>query len=356
MTQKFTYKNFTYELDEKFNHKVTTEPETKVPEVFYKYYGANENSFSALQDLKFYCTHPYSFNDSVDSSELLLDFEDLTIERFKDFHERILPVDELKKYDLDKLFEEDKKVNFYKFRNFAYNYFSRNIGLISLTTMPFNILMWSHYTNESGFVLEFETENLLQDISLQNKDITNYCLRPVQYVDKLEFINMFSKQFKTPDIPLLYATTIKRKEWEYEQEWRLSIYKQNMGIPLSILYPGYSDYKGQNDRFFHYSKNTIQSISVGKHFFSGRNCEKLIIDNGICVTLFEREDEKFKALDSNFIKFVNHIHNEYNDKLYMSGEYEDGKSLLRSLGKINLERIDYKTFRIVDLKKIVIKD
>ena len=144
MTQKFTYKNFTYELDEKFNHKVTTEPETKVPEVFYKYYGANENSFSALQDLKFYCTHPYSFNDSVDSSELLLDFEDLTIERFKDFHERTLPVDELKKYDLDKLFEEDKKVNFYKFRNFAYNYFSRNIGLISLTTMPFNILMWSH--------------------------------------------------------------------------------------------------------------------------------------------------------------------------------------------------------------------
>ena len=73
-----------------------------------------------------------------------------------------------------------------------------------------------------------------------------------------------------------------------------------MGIPLSILYPGYSDYKGQNDRFFHYSKNTIQSISVGKHFFSGRNCEKLIIDNGICVTLVEREDEKFKALDSNF--------------------------------------------------------
>ena len=114
----------------------------------------------------------------------------------------MLPADELDKLDLDKLFEEDLKRGFYAFRNFAYNFFSRNIGLISLTTMP----------------------------------------------------------------PLLYTTTIKRKEWEYEEEWRLSIYKREMGIPFSILYPGDIDYEGRDDRFFRYSKGTIQSISLGKHF------------------------------------------------------------------------------------------
>lgn len=283
MPQKYTYNNFTYELDEKYNHIVTTNPQTEIPDFIYKYYGIGENSFSALENLRLYGSHPYSFNDSVDSSELLLDFENLTIDRFKSFHQQMLPAHELDKLDLDKLFEEDLKRGFYAFRNFAYNFFSRNIGLISLTTIPFNILMWSHYTNETGFVIEFDTESLLQDIPKNNNDITNYCFRPVQYVEKLKFIKMFGENFTTPDIPLLYATTIKRKEWEYEEEWRLSIYKRDMGIPFSNLYPGDIDYEGSDDRFFKYSKGTIQSISLGKHFFSGRNCEKVINDNGICV-------------------------------------------------------------------------
>ncbi|RMZ58446.1 DUF2971 domain-containing protein [Chryseobacterium nematophagum] len=355
MTQKYTYNNFTYELDEKFNHIVTTNPQTKEPDVIYKYYGIGENSFSALENLRLYCTHPYLFNDSMDSSELLLDFENLTIDKFKRFHQKMLP-DKLDKLNLDELFEEDLKRNFYTFRGFVYNYFSRKIGLISLTTIPFNILMWSHYTNETGFLIEFDTKNLLDDIPQKNKDITNYCFRPVQYVEKLEIIKMFDENFKTPDIPFLYTTTIKLKEWEYEQEWRLSIYKEDMGIPASILYPGVIDYEGKNNRFFKYSKETIKSISLGKHFFSGRNCEKVVYEKGIVVTLFEREDEKFKDSDKKFINFVNHLNNEYNDRLYISGEYGDGGVLRRSLGRIELEKLDYKTFKIVELKDIIIKD
>jgi hypothetical protein len=258
--------------------------------------------------------------------------------------------------NLNELFEQDIKRNFYTFRNLTYNYFTRNIGLISLTTVPFNILMWSHYTNESGFVIEFDTKNLLNDINVKNNDIDNYCFRPVQYVEDIEFINMFDKEFSTPDIPLLYSTNIKRKEWEYEDEWRLGIYKRNMGIPFSSLYPGESDYEGTNSRFFYYSKNSIESISLGKHFFSGINCDEVINNNGIIVTLKNRSEEKFKDIDKNFITLVNHLFENYNDKLYMSGEYEEQDKLKRSLGQICLERIDNKTFKIIDLKKIIIKD
>ncbi|WP_294240169.1 DUF2971 domain-containing protein [uncultured Chryseobacterium sp.] len=356
MAQKYIYKNFIYQLDEKSNHIVKTIPPRNNPEVVYKYYSISENSISALQNLRLYATHPYSFNDSVDSSELILNFKDITRERFENFHKQMLAPVELNKLDLNELFEQDKKRNFYNFRNFTFNYFTRNIGLISLTTVPFNILMWSHYTNESGFVIEFDTENLLKDINLKNRDITNYCFRPVQYVEDIEFINMFDKQFSTPDIPFLYSTNIKRKEWIYEDEWRLGIYKRNMGIPFSSLYPGELDYQGTDNRFFNYSKNSIESISLGKHFFSGLNCDKVINDNGIIVTLKERSEEKFKDTDKNFIEFVNHLFENYNDKLYMSGEYEEQNKLKRSLGQISLERVSNNIFKIIDLKRIVLKD
>ena len=356
MTQKYTYFDFNYELDNKGNHIVKTNPERSEPEAIYKYYGISENSILALENLQLYATHPFSFNDSVDSSELLLDFRNVSKELFINFYKRMLKFEEFSKYNFDQAFEDDKKSNFEVFKNFVYTSFSKNIGLISLTTMPFNILMWSHYTHETGFVIEFDTKKLLDNIKSQNNDINNYCFRPVQYVDNLEFIDSFSADFNTPDIPFLYATTIKRKEWEYENEWRLSIYKNDMDIPFSVLYPGRTDYKGRNNRFFKYSKDALESISLGKYFFNGKNCENVDNNNGIVFKLHKRLDKKYKEMDKNFIKLVNLLYENYNDVLYMSGEYEDKNRLLRSLGKITLEKIDDRTFKLIDLKRIIKKD
>ncbi|MCT3641370.1 hypothetical protein CMT69_07880 [Elizabethkingia anophelis] len=356
MTQKYNYLDFTYKLDSKGNHIVKTNPEKSEPEAIYKYYGISINSILALENLQLYATHPFSFNDSVDSSELLLDFRNVSKERFISFYKRMLIPEEFSKYDFNETYENDRKANFDNFKNFVYTNFTRNIGLISLTTIPFNILMWSHYTNETGFVIEFDTKKLLDDIKSQNNDINNYCFRPIQYVDNLEFIDAFSADFNTPDIPFLYATTIKRKEWEYENEWRLSIYKDDMDIPFSVLYPGSKDYKGKNNRFFKYSKDTLESISLGKHFFNGKNCESLDNDDGIVFKLQKRMDEKYKAMDEIFIKLVNLLYEKYNDILYMSGEIEEGNKLLRSLGKIELEKIDDRTFKLIDLKRVIKKN
>lgn len=260
---------------------------------------------------------------------------------------------EFKKYDFGAAFEEDKKRNFYSIRNYVYTNFSRNFGIISLTTIPFNILMWSHYTNETGFAIGFDTTKLLADIK-KNKDINNYCFRPVQYVESIEFINVFSEDFSTPDVPFLYATTIKRNEWQYEDEWRLSIYKNNMGIPFSKLYPDTTDFAGSNHRFFYYSPEAIESISLGKHFFNGRNCQS--VREGNIFTLYKRDDEENKENDELFIELVNHLTENFNDKLYMSGEYENGNTLVRSLGKISLEKISENVFKLTDLKEIAIKD
>ncbi|AZB34254.1 DUF2971 domain-containing protein [Chryseobacterium bernardetii] len=352
MRQEFQYKNFIYILDENNNHVVETIPDIPIPSKIYKYYSISENSMNALEELKLYSTHPFLFNDSIDSSELLLDFKNISEERYISFFNRMLTPEEFNKYDWKENYVEDKDDNFNGIRNFTYANFSRNYGLISLTTVPFNILMWSHYTSETGFVIGFETQSLLSDIKY-NKDINNYCFRPIQYVDKVEKIDMFHSRFSTPDVPFLYITTVKRDNWQYEDEWRLSIYKNSMDIPFGKLYPAMKTYPGKEDRFFRYQKESIESISLGKHFFNGSNCE--LTKEGNIFVLHKRFDEN-KESDERFINFVNHLINNYNDKLYMSGELERGNILLRSLGRIKIEKISEKEYKIIDLKEIKVQD
>lgn len=336
MRQEFEYQNFKYILDENNNHIVETNPKMEIPKSIFKYYAISENSIDALKNGYLYATHPFLFNDSIDSSELILDFKNLTLERFIGFYKRFLIPEEFAKYDYPKMYEEDKVNNFYNMRNFFYTTFSRNLGLISLTTKPFNILMWSHYTNEKGFVIELQTKEFIDDLKKNNPDLNNYCFRPVQYVKDIEFIEMFDDKFSTPDVPFLYMTTVKREEWNYEDEWRLSVYKNDMGIPFSALFPGSDNYEGKNERKLFYDKTIIKSISLGKHFFNGKNCSKV------------NNDLSFEISDGDFLSFVNFLYENHNDKLLMSGEYESQTKLKRSLGKIHLEKINENTFKIIE--------
>lgn len=354
MKNQFTYRDFTYLLDENNNHKVICNPIKSEPEEVYKYYSISENSIRALQNLSLYSTHPFLFNDSIDSSELILDFKNISKERYISFYKQMIIPEEFAKYDFDKNFEDDKTQNFFNIRNFAFTHFSRKIGIISLTTKPFNILMWSHYTNETGFVLELNTKKLLTNFKSENADVNNYCFRPIQYVENIEFMDAFAENFTSPDIPLLYITNIKRNDWQYEDEWRLSIYKNDMGIPFSKFYLQTEDFPGTNNRFFKYSFDTIESISLGKHFFNGKNCESLV--DGNILKLYNRDDNDNKKNDLLFNELVNHLFEKHNDHLYMSGEYEDGNTLKRSLGKIKLEKVSEYTFKLIDLNQVVIMD
>ena len=330
--QEYKFGDFTYQLINE-NHNVI-HPE-KEPQSFFKYYSIDKYKIDALLKNYIYTTHPYSFNDSIDSSELLLDFKNISKERYFSFFQRVVKPNELQNWDLEKIYNTDKNDSYSYIRNFFYQYFTRSLGLISLTTQPLNILMWSHYANEDGFVIELDKESLLEDIGKLNNDVKNYCLRPVQYVDNLVRIDMFQENFTTPDIPFLYMTTVKRTEWKYEDEWRLSIYKSTMDLPQSFLLPGSTDIKGENERKLYYSKTTLKSIILGKYFFNGRNCIQL------------NPDSSFTLKTTDFLDFVNHIFENYNDRIYMSGELESGNSFNRSVEKIELEKIDWNIFRIV---------
>ena len=342
MKQSYKYKNFTYILDG--NHEVVTDPASSLPQSVYKYYSNSKNSLDALLNSYLYATHPYSFNDSIDSSDLLLNFDKITFDRYLSFFKRTLKPEEFEKFNYEEMFEVDKKESFAGIRKFFYEYFTRNLGIISLTTEPINILMWSHYSSESGFLIELEANCLINNLRKNNTDIKNYCFRPVQYVDQLESIEVFQDGFTTPDVAFLYMTNVKRSEWSYEEEWRLAVYKTDMGIPFNYLLPGAKDYSGSEERKVYYSRDCVKSLIIGKYFFNGKNCDKLNEDRSIVIT------------NPDFLNLVNYLIENHNDKLFMSGELQKGNKFGRSVSKIQIDKVDDNTFKLVDLEEVFTKE
>ncbi|MFA5296651.1 MAG: DUF2971 domain-containing protein [Lutibacter sp.] len=321
---QYKYGKFTYQLDENNNYKVTSPiPE---PETVYKYYSNSKFSKEAITEQYLFCSHPYHLNDSMDTSNLLWDLTNITKKIYNAF---------FKKTGLDKIieisFEKDKKENFNLLRIHLFNFVTKGAGIISLTTEPLHTLMWSHYATEKGFMVELDYKEIKNGLGKYNKSLKNYAFLPIQYVEELESIDCFQEGFNSPDIPFLYSIGIKRKDWNYENEWRLIPFENNYGIPHSLILPQ-NDLKGDSERKLHYPKNAIKCIVLGKHFFNGKNIEQ-VIDNHI-----------FKLKED--FDFINYLFENFNDRIFLCGEYEKEKKFARSAEQIEFEKIDSTTFKI----------
>jgi hypothetical protein len=154
---------------------------------------------------------------------------------------------------------------------------------------------------------------------------------------------MFQDGFTTPDVSFLYMTTVKRSEWKYEDEWRLTVYKTDMGIPFGYFNPGTKDYDGTENRKVFYSRDCIKTIFLGKHFINDKNSSAI------------NADQSFSISNEKFLELLNHLYENHNDKLFMSGEIAKETFFGRSVGKIKIEKINENTFRIIDLKEVYSK-
>lgn len=93
---------------------------------------------------------------------------------------------------------------------------ARNIGILSLTESPDNLLMWAHYADShQGFVIEFDPQSSFFTQRRSDADELGY-LREVKYSDIrhsliLEKIEDFSPFLTKGDI------------WKSEREWRMML-------------------------------------------------------------------------------------------------------------------------------------
>lgn len=328
MTQKdikpdtFAHGEWTYKL-ENGRHEVDSPKE--IPNSVFKYYCNNSYSKNALLNQYLFCSHPYHLNDSMDCSDLLWDFSNLSEELYLKFY---------RQFGYDKIlevnYENEKSNGFGQIKHLFYNMITNGSGIISLTTEPLHTLMWAHYSSEKGFMIELDWQNVKDELKALNPNLNNYAFFPIQYVDNLESVDFFLKNFNTPDVPFLYSVGIKRKDWEYENEWRLITYMHGYGIPNSVFSP-LPDIPSVQERKLFYPLKAIKSIALGKQFFNNSNIETLI------------DPLTYKMKTGEDLDFMNFLIENFNDRIFFCGEYEVEKAFKRSTERVSFSKVDSNT-------------
>jgi hypothetical protein len=336
--KKLKFNNLTYVAETPFqwNKGIRIEFEEEIPTELYKYYSSSENNLKAFANNNFFCSHPYHFNDILDSTPLSYDFKTLTFEEYKIIFKDFVEDDKLRS-----MYENEKMIGFRGYRNFYYSLITQKLGFVCLTKNKMHNLMWGHYASDTGFKIKFNTQILIESLNTTNKQ--NCLLFPVNYVKYKQHIDTSKYGL---NFPLLVDISTKVKDWEYEKEWRIIITKNDMNVPKSLISLE-EDYDGTNDRFANYSPKSIEEIVLGFNFFNGKNFTNLVQ-----ISIDEITIEAKKAEFSDFLKF---ICNNMNGNVLKSGLlvdekeilFEGAKPLKRSLEKLEIKHILDNVFSIL---------
>lgn len=337
--EKYSFNDFTYVKDYE-QEGFSIEHNKEKPENIFKFYALNKFSVDALLKGYFYASHPIELNDSLDSSRFLL-FSSKKIDI--DFYERLIQ-DSLPKNEIENIYNQDmNNENLCSWYISQYYAISTNLfGIISTTGKENNILMWPHYTQESGFQIKFKTNDL--ENSIKNKltsDEEYLGFFPINYSEKLIPIDI--SQFQAMFIPLAYSTNVKSNKWSYEEEWRFLIGKQNMGVPHSKsgLDVREDHFVKTENRYVFYDPELVQEITVAHNFFTARNFEIKWLDSK--TIRVKPIDSKTNWEYDSQVKILNYISEKLSDKFYHSGtKYENDKDgfvvLIRTKEKLEIRK------------------
>ncbi|BAX80979.1 DUF2971 domain-containing protein [Labilibaculum antarcticum] len=285
--------------------EVIPDEERPVPESLFKLYELNKFSVDALCKSYFYAAHPCQLNDYFDCHEKLLEFDDQLIINFLGnggFHENI---QDLIKNDPKRA----QKITRETFREV----FFKKIGVVSLTENPFNLLMWSYYTNHKGFQVQYDHGKF---------SFNNHGPFAINYRENLEIIRMSPSNV---ELGVLMQTNLKHKVWQHEKEWRFLAEKENMESPSSEVMRN----EGGESRKFPYSFSAINSIQLGIRFF---DVEEVIPENKYTLRISLKLKDVLKR---KFLSFL--AENEINTGISISQE---------------LNKIDFRYGRLMRIDKL----
>lgn len=202
------------------------------PETIYKYRDWNDKFHKRiLTHNEVFMSSPKAFNDPFDSRVVvnytLLD----NSQKIDAFLKRLLGsrIDELKERGIS--YEDKYKEMFKRFTNDisgvqdmvnekSKQFQDENFGILSMSSVWDNILMWSHYSNNhKGICVGFK-EELMRNSGLFGKGG-----RVLYYTDYPELHpNLDSEQSEEIKAKQYFIEShSKAKDWEYEHEYRLSI-------------------------------------------------------------------------------------------------------------------------------------
>jgi hypothetical protein len=134
-------------------------------------------------------------------------------------------------------------------REAIYGAFNDNVGILSLSAIADNELMWAHYADShSGLVLCFdEKHSFFNRRRTENDEF--YFLREVRYSDRP------AVSLATIDGDALLIT--KGTKWSYEREWRMLVPLRDATRSLTI--------GGDTVHLFAFPPDALQGVILGAH-------------------------------------------------------------------------------------------
>lgn len=297
------------------------------PKNLYKYYSLNKNSISGLENSTIFFSQANLLNDILEGNfELLWDFEKFKKSNLKQEH----------KTDII------ENISIYK------KEFLRWRGVFSMTNNLKNELLWIHYTNESGFCLEFDSDELISFFNLNN-NINQDFYFPISYPKKIKQVDFNELYFNNEvtgfiDIKLaiLNCFAVKENHWDYEKEWRLMLNREKFNYfsePTLILDDKTKEeeidkLKGGNIEI---DRKIISKIILAPLFFNNSrfNKHEKIIDKFEYEIFIFKNSEDGKLAKQLLINLKKH----YFDKIYQIDKIVVDKEICRDI-RFKIDIID----------------
>lgn len=221
-----------------------------LPNYLYKYYSLNEKNVDAVISRKIYVSSPHQLNDLFDSLFLRINYSVSKKEEYKSVVEAVgLEFD-------NHLFENSEEYR-EKLRNTLFAVWDSATGIISTTDNSLNDLMWAHYTNNEGFVIQLDYKKFPENFGSPI---------PISYLYNKEF----SEKNNYNPLEELFNNTLSKKHiWQYENEYRLIVFSKTHNYFLTD--GPFSNVKHQeyekDSRLQEYPAECVNKIILGFNFF-----------------------------------------------------------------------------------------
>ncbi|MBF6652721.1 hypothetical protein C3B47_07400 [Flavobacterium columnare] len=293
------------------------------PEKLYKYYSLSDYTLKGLKNSTIYFSHAHLLNDVMDGNFSLWNMENFIIH-----HQKITG--------------EDRENTIESVKNLVKKLTNKVLecrGVLSLSDTYKNELLWIHYTNESGYCLEFETDNLKKSIN-QNREENDCLFFPISYdnlkqKDFYEYIGYEKKENKInfeAILAILYCFAQKDKFWGYENEWRFLLRDRkfnSISFPTEIIND--DEKLIEDDRKsggnIQINKDAISKVILAPLFFNNSRFNKLeIIDTNIYIYNFKDNNNGKSSKE-----FLEILKNSFNNKIYQVDKLVKNELIIREL-------------------------